>query len=75
MHKEPRTTFIAVLNQPSPGEGTQTCEHPEQGHEGDQRAGTPLLQRQTEAAGLFQLREQKAPGKSPCSLLVFKGNL
>jgi len=35
---------------------------PEEGHEGDPRAGAPLLRGQAEGVGAVQPREEKAPG-------------
>ena len=36
---------------------------PEEGHENDPRAGTPLLWRGAERVGVVQLGEEKAPGR------------
>ena len=36
---------------------------PVKGHNDDQRAGTPLLERKAEKAGLLQPREEKTPGR------------
>ena len=40
--------------------GTAVREGPDEGHEDDQRAGAPPLQRQAEGAGLVQPGEEKA---------------
>ena len=48
-------------------------EGPEEGHKGDQRAGTPLLQRQTEGAGLVQPGEEKAVGDLTAAFQYLKG--
>ena len=48
---------------------------PEEGHEDDQRAGAPLLQRQAEGAGLVKSGEEKAVGRTHCDLPVLKRSL
>ena len=50
-------------------------EGPEEGHEDDQGAAVPLLQRQADRAGLVQPGKQKAARRPHCSLPVFKGSL
>ena len=46
---------------------------PEEGHENDQRAGAPPLQRQAERAGAFQPGEEKAPGDCRETFQYLKG--
>ena len=46
---------------------------PEEGHENDQRAGAPPLQRQAERAGAFQPAEERAMGGPYSSLQYLKG--
>jgi len=48
---------------------------PEEGHEDDQRAGAPLLQRQAEGAGLVKSGEEKAAGRTHCDLPVLKRSI
>jgi len=43
--------------------------------EDDHRAGTLLLQRLVEEAGLVQSGEEKAPGRPHCRLAVHEGSL
>ena len=45
---------------------------PEEGHEGDQRAGAPLLQREDERVQVIQSEEEKALGRPHCGLPVPK---
>ena len=45
---------------------------PEESHKDDQRAGTPLLQRQVEGDGLAQPGEEKVLGRPYCSFPVFE---
>ena len=47
----------------------------EEGHEGDQRAGTTLLWRQAAGAVLVQSGEENAPGRSISWLLILKRRL
>lgn len=49
--------------------------HLEKGNKDDQRAGTTLLQRQAERAGIVPPGEEKAPETHQCGILVAKGGL
>lgn len=46
---------------------------PEEGKKNAQRAGTPLLWRQTETAGVVQPGEEKVLRRSHCGLPILKG--
>ena len=46
---------------------------PEEGHEDDQRARAPPIQRQAERVGVHQPGEEKAPGGPYSSLPVLEG--
>ena len=48
---------------------------PEEGNEDNQRSGAPLLCRKAEEFGFTYLGEEKAQGRSHCSLSVFEGYL
>ena len=48
---------------------------PEEGCKSDQRAGAPLLRGQAKRLRVVQSGEEKAPGRSYCSLPVLKRNL
>ena len=46
--------------------------NPEEGHEDDQRAGAPLIWKQSDRAGAVQTGEEKAPGRLHSSFPVSK---
>lgn len=48
---------------------------PEEGLKNGKRAGTPLLRRKVESAGVVQPGEEEAPGRPDCSLSILKGSL
>lgn len=48
---------------------------PEEGLKNGKRAGTPLLRRKVESAGVVQPVEEEAPGRPDCSLSILKGSL
>jgi len=57
------------------GAGGGVGEGSEEGHEDDQGAGAPPLQRQAEGTGLVHPGEEKAERRLHCSLPVFKRDL
>ena len=44
--------------------------HPEEGYKNSLKDGTPLLQGQTERAGVVQPGEEKSPGRPDSSLSI-----